>query len=418
MMVASWPRLAGILAVLLIGGNSALASQKLTLAAGQSDKPSYAAGVGLSSLIKFELLPSRKIDLQVLATTGAVDNVRKLQSGKAELAIIPSIVGHAARTGMGSFHGDPPETAFRAIAALWRDALHLVVREDDVRTGTLDDFLGMTNRRVFLGDVSSGIIDANQRLLADLGLNIDEAFKSHPIADGEGISAIRRGEIDALSMMARPPKAAFDGIFRGDAAGLRLLDVTESQMTRANGNHWLWTPYVIPADTYPGQRDDVWTIGFSNILVARAEVDPEVVYEITKSIFENVDYLRRVDPLMDDLSLDKTLAGVAMPLHAGALRYYQEAGLLSKPASSDREGAPINAPKEEKKLHPPASPDRYPSPDVAGDWPAGSGGPLLKAPPALDPVKEPHERPTSAHSPKPEAGPAAPPPHWQRRAML
>ena len=112
MKLAAWPSAVGAMMLLLTFNATALAGEKLALASGRSGTPTYAAGVGLSSLIKFELLPTDKIDLQALESPGAVDNARLLQTGNAQLAILPSIVGHAARLGVGSFAGGPPETGF------------------------------------------------------------------------------------------------------------------------------------------------------------------------------------------------------------------------------------------------------------------------------------------------------------------
>ncbi|MGI9417523.1 MAG: TAXI family TRAP transporter solute-binding subunit [Geminicoccaceae bacterium] len=399
MKAAMWSAAAGVLLQLLVGGQPVAAGERLQLASGLGGTPAFSAGVGLSSLIKFELLPRERIDLQAVESPGAIDNLRMLRSGRAELAILPSTIGHAARLGIGSFAGDPPMTGLRAIATLWRDALHLVVREEDVATGTIDDLSRLKDRSLFLGDASSGMADASRLLLADLGMDADDSFKLATIADGNGIAAMIDGEVDAFSATARPPEAMFDMVFKGaspgegSTSGLRLLDVTESQMARANGNHWLWTPYVIAADTYPGQTDDVWTIGLSNLLVVRADVDPDVVHAMTKSIFENLSYLKRIDPLMADLSLETALAGMAMPLHPGALRYYEEAGLIPKAGS-----AVETSPTLREGSEPEVTPERYPDGDVAGDWPYGAGGPLLRA-------KPPRTAPATA-------------PHWRRRATL
>ncbi|MDH3660502.1 MAG: TAXI family TRAP transporter solute-binding subunit [Alphaproteobacteria bacterium] len=408
MRATTWPGAAGALMFLLLADGPALAGENLVLASGRSDTPAFAAAVGLSSLIKFELLPTEKIDLQTLESSGAVDSMRRLQAGDAELAIVPSVIGHAARLGMGSFAGDPPETAVRAIATLWRDALHLVVREDDVTTGTIDDLAKLKKRKLLLGEASTGTVDANRLLFADLGMDADQSFELATIADGDGVAAIKRGEVDAFSATARPPEAMFEGLFKDDTSRLRLLDVTETQLTRANGNHWLWTPYLIPAATYPGQGEDVWTIAFSNLLVARADVDPDVVYAMTKSIFENLAYLKRVDALMTDLSLETALAGMSMPLHPGALRYYQESGLISKPGSEGLKPAPTVTPVGQETEQPavtpeqdPVGPKHYPDGDVAGDWPTGAGGPLMTTEP---------ERIAPA--------PATSEPHWRQRATL
>ena len=391
----------------LLGGGPGFADDDLSLAGGGSDTPSYRAGVGLSSLVKFELLPRDKIDLQTVESSGAIDNVRMLQSDDAQFAILPSAIGHAARLGIGSFAGSPPETGLRAIATLWRDALHLVVREDDVSTGTIDDLSALKDRKVFLGFPSSGMVDANRLLFSDLGMEANRDVEPASLLNGDVMSAIKRGEVDAFSTTARPPEAMFEAIFEQPASGLRLLDVTERQMTRANGNHWLWTPYVIPAATYPGQNEDIWTIGLSNVLVVRADVDPDVVYAITKSIFENLGYLKRVDPAMTNLSLETALAGMAMPLHPGALRYFNEAGLIPKPALDGGTASPDVSPAEGRDQQLPGSlPVRYPDSNVAGDWPeGGAGGPLLKTTPSETP-------------PAPVEVREQPEPFWKRRATL
>lgn len=389
---------------------SASAGDMLTLASGRTDAPAYAAGVGLASLIKVELLPTHKIDLQAVVSAGAVDNVRLMQEGAAQFAILPSVVGHAARVGIGSFTGDAPELAFRGITALWRDAVHLVVREGDVSSGTIDDLLKLKDRKVFLGDAASGMIDANNLLLADLGLDIDKAFDIATVPDGDGVAAMKRGDVDAVSAAARPPMSMLRDVFQEDSPGIKLLDVTETQMTKANGNHWLWTPYVIPAATYPGQHEDVWTIALSNLLVVRADVDADVVYTITKSIFENLPYLQRVDPLMSELTLDTALAGMAMPLHPGALRYFQEAGLISKVAPPSPMPVDLNEPEDGQE-------PSYPDSDVAGQWSQGAGGPLTTTSvPSGGMAAEPGGQKTEPVGSGPETAPSRP--YWHERATL
>lgn len=406
MMAGTRLGLAVALAFTLIDSQPAIAGESLTLAAGRSEASTYRAGVGLSSLIKFELLPKDKIDLRTLESAGAIENVRLLQADEAQLAILPSAIGHAARLGIGSFAGDPPETGLRAIAALWRDALHLVVRANDVATGTIDDLSGLKERKLYLGSPSSGMVDANQLLLADLGMTLDQNVERASVIGGDVIAAVKRGEIDAVSATFRPPEDLFEGIFDKPASNLRLLDVTDSQMTRANGNHWLWTPYVIPADTYPGQNDEISTIGLSNLLVVRADVDDEVIYAITRSIFENLSYLKRVDPAMANLSLENALDGMAMPLHPGAHRYFSESGMIPTADRNDKATSPDLLPVKQKNELPGSIPSRYPDANVAGEWPAMSaGGPLLKT--------------TSGNTASDRNDlPEKPEPHWKRRVTF
>jgi len=368
-----WSIALGLLFFLAMNGQGR-AGDVLNLASGPNSSRAYHAAVGLASLIKFKLLPSKKLDLLILNSSGAVDNIHKLKADDAQFAILPAAVGHAARLGSGSFAGDPPATGFRVIATLWQDALHLVMRRDDVATGTIDDLKRLKEGRILLGDMSTGMVDAHHLLLADLGLRTAKTIDPSGIADGDGILAIKQGQIDVLSAAVRPPEASLTTMFDDDLSELRLLDVTEQQMVEANGNHWLWTPYVIPASTYPGQHEDVWTMALSTLLVVRADVDADVVHAVTKSVFENLDYLKRVDPILGDLALDKALSGVTMPLHPGALRYYRETGLVPKPAA-----ASSDQPQKPTEIF-----EQYPDDNVAGEWPNGLGGPLLRTAPVTN----------------------------------
>lgn len=337
----------------------ASAGERLVLATGQQQAPAFSAGVAIASLIKVDLGPRHKIDLQAASSTGPVDNIRMMQEGAADLAILPSVTGHAARAAIGSFLGDAPERRLRAITTLWRDALHLVVRNDDASTGTIDDFLGLKGRKVFLGDKATGTVDANRLLLSGLGLEIDKTFDVLPSAGGDAIAAMKRGSVDAFSIASRPPSPMFLGMDDTKSAGLTFLEITAEQMTKANGRHWLWTPYTIPATTYPGQDADIETIAHSSLLVVSADLTDETVYLITKSIFDNLPYLHRVDPLLTGLALDQALLGMSLPLHPGALRYFKEAGLIPdtvKPTKPTDKTLPILR-----------DDTGYPNADVAGN---------------------------------------------------
>ena len=89
----------------------------------------------------------------------------------------------------------------------------------------------------------------------------------------------------------------------------------------------MWTGYRIPAGTYPGQKADVDTIAQPNFLAVRADVPENDVYLITKTIYENLGFLRAIHKATNAMALEKAIAGLPAPLHPGAARYFREAGL-------------------------------------------------------------------------------------------
>ena len=106
-----------------------------------------------------------------------------------------------------------------------------------------------------------------------------------------------------------------------------LLEVTDEQLEKMDGGRKLWTRYVIPAGTYVSVDKDLPTIAQPNLLAANADVPEEDVYQITKTIYENLGFLSGIHAATQALSLEKAVEGLPLPLHPGAARYYQEQGL-------------------------------------------------------------------------------------------
>ncbi|MGI9484394.1 MAG: TAXI family TRAP transporter solute-binding subunit [Geminicoccaceae bacterium] len=304
------------------------AGEGFMLATGRTTGKSFAVGVGISSLAKVKLMPSHKMDLSAVESGGFVHNVRMLQSNEAQFAILQAMFGHFARTGTGTFAGEAPDDQIRAIAMLWRDADHFVIDKAFEKTGTIADLGELEGMPVSMGVDGPGPIESNRLLLSHLGIDVDNTFNLAHLNYRQSSEALRRGEIKGMSTPIRPPAPHIENVLGNSGDRHTLLEFTDEQIAKADGGLGLWTPYVIPAATYPGQEGDIQTVAKSNLLVARADVSDEVVYQVTKAMFENLDFLRNIHDAMYETSLDRALVGMPMPLHPGALRFYQEVGLL------------------------------------------------------------------------------------------
>ncbi|MFN4100273.1 MAG: TAXI family TRAP transporter solute-binding subunit, partial [Pararhodobacter sp.] len=106
-----------------------------------------------------------------------------------------------------------------------------------------------------------------------------------------------------------------------------LLSITDEEMEAMDGGAGLYYRFVIPGGTYPGIDEDVNTIAQPNFLAVNADVPEEDVYLFTKTMYENLGFLCNIHPSTCDMSLDNALSGLPLPLHPGAARYFEEAGL-------------------------------------------------------------------------------------------
>jgi hypothetical protein len=288
----------------------------------------YPVGVALATLTKVKLQPTHGINISAINSAGSAENIRLIREGEAQFAIIQGIFGHYAATGTGPLASQGPQTHLRSVALLWTNVEQWVMHEDDIKTGTIADIALLKGKRVGLGKKNSGAIHSNRHVLAGLGMNIDEDFRLFSGGYGPSASAMQDGKIKAMSAPAGAPTGAVTKLFASGRGKMRLLSFTADQAKAADGGLGLWTPYTLAAGTYPGQTEDVVTIAHPNFLGVHESVDEEVVYQFTKTIWENLGFLQAIHTATKAMSVEAAVEGVPVPLHPGAARYYREMGLL------------------------------------------------------------------------------------------
>ena len=108
---------------------------------------------------------------------------------------------------------------------------------------------------------------------------------------------------------------------------LTILNWTQKTLDKLNAKYPLWDWYDFPPGTYPNQTKLIRTIGSPNVLVTRRDIPEDVVYNVTKVIWENLATLQEIHGATKDMRLEIAIDGLGAPLHPGAIRYYREVGL-------------------------------------------------------------------------------------------
>ena len=283
----------------------------------------HQGGVSLSALVKIKLLPNDRIDLTTSNSSGSLENIVRLRDGNSDFAIVQALLGGAARSGTSLAADIGAQRDLRAVTMLWPNVEHFIIRKDLVSSGTIADFQALKGKRVSLGRERSAI-ESNRVLLGNLGIDIQRDVDQVLLSFRPSVNAFRNGEIDGLSLPASTPVPAFIELMGQLGPEAVILSWTEEQLIQADGGLGLWFPLTIPANTYPGQDAPIETIAQPNFLAVHADVDEDVVYAITKAIFENLPFLERLHAPFQFLSLDDAVAGLPVPIHPGALRYYEE----------------------------------------------------------------------------------------------
>lgn len=286
----------------------------------------YPVGVALSTLVKVKLQPTKGINLSAINSAGSGENIKLMRENESQFAILQGLYGAYAWQGSGPLEKDGPQRELRAVTMLWQNVEHFVVKADYAKSGTIDDVKNIHGVAGF-GKKNSGSLGSSRTIFANLGVDIDKQFELFYGGYGALASALQDGKADLIGTPAGVPVGALTKLFAARGDDVKLLGFTDEQAKQADGGMELWTPYLIPANTYPSQTADVQTIAQPNFLAVRADVPEEDVYLITKTIYENLGFLQAIHKATTAMALEKAIAGLPMPLHPGAARYFQEAGL-------------------------------------------------------------------------------------------
>ena len=257
----------------------------------------------------------------VQSSGGSIDNVEGIGEGRLELALSQSDIAYWAYHGTGLFRDRGAIAELRAIANLYPESLHVVVRRDS----GIASIAELAGKRVSLGEVGSGTMVEARAVLDAYGLG-ETDFDARYLKPGAASLALSEGGLDAFFVVAGYPVRAVAELARGVA--IDLLAVAEAEADTVVAFYPFFSRSVIPAGVYDGV-DTVATVSIGAQLLVAAGIDEEVVYQITAALWhENA---RR---LLDeghargrDIRLETALGGIAVPLHPGAERYYGEIGL-------------------------------------------------------------------------------------------
>jgi TRAP transporter TAXI family solute receptor len=202
-----------------------------------------------------------------------------------------------------------------------------VVAKSAAKTGNASDLLSLKGQGAGMGAKNSGTLGSNKVLMSGLGVDIEKDFDLVYGGYGPTADALANGQIVAAGIPSGPPTSAITKLMAGNEGKFTILNITPDEAKKMDGGRLLWTPYTIKAGTYPGQTADIQTVAQPNFLAVNANVDENHVYLLTKTMYENLPFLQAIHPATKVMAVEKAMAGLPVPLHPGAAKYYREAGL-------------------------------------------------------------------------------------------
>ena len=256
------------------------------------------------------------------ATPGSLENLRLINNAQIESGFAQADLAGWAYGGTKVFAESGPLRQLRAIASLFPEAAHLVVRADSPIHALTD----LKGKRVSLGELGSGTSADAAVFLSGAGLREKDLTRKF-LRPGPAAEELKTGDIDAFFLVGGSPIPAIRDL--AATIPIRLIPLEGELVDRLKHDFTFYHRAVIPPGTYPGVDVETATLGFYALWLANADVDADLVYAITQSLWHQGTrrLLDALDPIGKRIRLDQALNGLSVPLHPGAARFYREQGL-------------------------------------------------------------------------------------------
>ena len=332
---------------LLIIGTALFFVASLVISCGQSEEPKQAAAPAESSGTKYVTIGTggitgvyyptggaiakivnKKRDqygirATVESTGGSVFNINAILAGDLEFGVAQSDRQYQAVKGIADWKDKGPQADLRAVFSIHPENVDLLAAVD-ADINSIEDLKG---KRVNIGNVGSGYRQNAIDALEANGINFETDFNAESLKAAESPGLIQDGRLDAAFYTVGHPS----GYYKEATAGKRkvkFIPITniESLLEKY--------PYYAKSETlvehYPGadNSENIPTFGVKATFVTSAKVPDDIVYAITKEVFDNFEDFKKLHPAYKGLTKEQMLDALSAPIHPGAMKYYKEAGLM------------------------------------------------------------------------------------------
>jgi uncharacterized protein len=287
----------------------------VTISTGTTGGSYYPLG-GTMAKIWTDHIPN--VQSSVQSTGGTIQNIQLMADGQTEVGFTDTKYV-SAYAGKGDWEGNP-QTWMRGMVPLYPEPTNIVVAKGSGITSLAD----LKGKRVSIGAVGSGTEATSREILAVLGIDADSDITAYMLGTGDTASAFQDRQIDAAILVGSLGMSSIIELTSLDL--VNFLDVPDDIFEAVFDVNNTWIRFDIPANYYQNQPNPVKTYAGFNIISVHENVPEDLVYEMTKLLFENKEELVEVRSTMESMSFEN-VHHISLPIHPGSARYYEENGV-------------------------------------------------------------------------------------------
>lgn len=297
--------------------------QKINLATGITSGAYYPIGNAMAKIWS-DKIPGIKASAQ--STEASAANMNFLQQKEADVAFTMANVGVYAYEGQDTFTGRPNKD-LRGMTFLYPNVTQIVVRKDS----GINSLKDLNGKRFAPGATGSGTVTNSKEVIGVYGLNFWDKDKSNVKADYVGFTEaselLKNKQVDAANFSGAMPLAAIMDV--SNSIEVKLISLEPDMIKEIVTKYPFYYEYVIPKGTYKGQDEDVHTVALANLLLTRADLSDDLIYKLTKGIYENIPDLMNAHAITKNIKKEDANKGMGtVPLHPGAIKYFKEIGVM------------------------------------------------------------------------------------------
>ena len=261
-----------------------------------------------------------------VTTGGGVANIQTLEQGRIDLGLSYTDTVAEAWDGKGVFK--TPHRKIRAVGVYYQDAFAIAVpAASDIRS-----FKDLAGKSITAGKPGYGSTNAFERILKEYGLSFDKiretGGKVNFVGWSEGVLLMQDRHVVAMLTAQAVPSALIQEV--ETSYPLRVLGVEPKILDDLIARYPGYVKILVKAGAHKGQKEDVWVLASSNLLICKESLPEDLVYQITKAIYENVPEMAQSAGWLKNMSYKMAAEGVVIPFHPGAAKYLKEKGLQVK----------------------------------------------------------------------------------------
>ncbi|MDZ7817681.1 MAG: TAXI family TRAP transporter solute-binding subunit [Aliarcobacter sp.] len=299
----------------------AFAAEFITIGTGGVTGTYYPTGGAICRLVN-QYKKETKIRCSVESTGGSVYNVNTIKNGELDFGIVQSDIVYQASKGEGAFK-DAAIPKLKSVMAIYPELLTLVTRKD----ANINTIMDVKGKRINLGNPGSGNEATALTLFDASGIKKEDLAFAGALKASEMPDALRDNKIDGYFYMVGHPTANIKDA--STSVDVKITPIEGDNVDSLIKKYPYFAKANVPGGLYKGNDSEaIPTFGVKAVLVTSDDVSVNAVYTVVKAILENFDEFKKLHPAYSDITKESLLDGLSAPLHEGAKKYFQEAGLL------------------------------------------------------------------------------------------